>query len=462
MWCNRSATDGTVGVYTNEGASVADGEDVITPPQTGCQEQDGWCTAESGIDASVWFTFTATSAGVNITTCNDGNTVDTQVALYSATDCEDFSTLTFLGGNDDIVGGCDLGSTGFASDLTYCGLTVGQTYWILVDGYNGANGEFAISVSDDVSCPARAQIIHNSAEDVAAVVDIYVNDGLALPGVEFRTATEFIDLPAGEEIEIDIAPGGSTDVSESIYNVAVTLESGATYVIVADGITGLSTGSYDPSPAFGLQIYDMGREAATSATNTDVLVHHGSTDAPTVDVVEVGVGAGIIVDNAAYTDFAGYLELGTLDYQLAIQDENNTTTVATYEAPLSTLGLDGAAITVVASGFLTPAVNNDGPAFGLWVATAAGGELIPLPLVTSVNELEAIDFNMFPNPANDELFINSVEQIESIAIYDTQGRLVFSEANNIQRIDISDLSEGFYSVAVSIGDRVSTERLVKL
>ncbi len=54
----------------------------------------------------------------------------------------------------------------------------------------------------------------------------------------------------------------------------------------------------------------MGREEATDMNNTDVLVFHGSTDAPTVDVVEVGVGAGAIIDNM-YGEFAGYLELGT-------------------------------------------------------------------------------------------------------------------------------------------------------
>jgi len=57
----------------------------------------------------------------------------------------------------------------------------------------------------------------------------------------------------------------------------------------------------------------MGREAATEATNTDVLVHHGSTDAPTVDVFETLVPAGTLVDNAPYGAFAGYLELGTAD-----------------------------------------------------------------------------------------------------------------------------------------------------
>src|SRR5690606_29334051 len=50
-----------------------------------------------------------------------------------------------------------------------------------------------------------------------------------------------------------------------------------------------------------------------------------------------------------------------------------------YAAPLQSLGLNGSAITVVASGFLNPAANQNGEAFGLWVALADGGDLIPLP-----------------------------------------------------------------------------------
>ncbi len=68
----------------------------------------------------------------------------------------------------------------------------------------------------------------------------------------------------------------------------------------------------------------MGREEATDMNNTDVLVFHGSTDAPTVDVVEVGVGAGTIVDDMAYGEYDGYLELGTADYRLANKDETGT------------------------------------------------------------------------------------------------------------------------------------------
>ncbi len=120
------------------------------------------------------------------------------------------------------------------------------------------------------------------------------------------------------------------------------------------------------------------------------LVHHGSTDAPTVDVYETGVGAGMIVDNLMYADFAGYLELGVLDYVLEIRDETGTTTVASYDAPLATLGLDGAAISVIASGFLNPANNSNGPAFGLYVALATGGDLVMLPVHLQTARVQVI------------------------------------------------------------------------
>ncbi len=206
---------------------------------------------------------------------------------------------------------------------------------------------------------ARVQIIHNSPDDIAEEVDVYLNGTLLVDDLAFRTATPFIDAPAGTEIEIDIAPGASEDVAASIANFPLTLVDGATYVVVADGITGLSATEYDPEPPFNLEIYGFAREEAAMMGNTDVLVHHGSTDAPTVDVFESSVPAGTIVDNASYPDFTDYLELGTANYTLEVQDETGTVVVGSYEAPLTTLGLEGAAITVLASGFLNPEDNGD-------------------------------------------------------------------------------------------------------
>lgn len=225
---------------------------------------------------------------------------------------------------------------------------------------------------------ASLQIIHNCADAAASTVDVWLNGDLLLDNVDFRTATPFLPVPAGEALTVDIAPATSMSADESIFEQTFTLADGGKYIIVASGI--VSTTGYSPAPAFQLAVYDMAEEAsADGAGMTDLLVYHGSTDAPMVDVYESGVLNTTAVDDISYGEFAGYLALPTDDYAFQVRDAANSTIVAAYSAPLSTLGLGGAAITVLASGFLDPAQNSNGPAFGLYVALASGGPLVQLP-----------------------------------------------------------------------------------
>lgn len=226
---------------------------------------------------------------------------------------------------------------------------------------------------------ARVQAIHNCADLAAATVDVYLNDVLLIDDFVFRSATPFIDAPATIDFTLSIAPSTSTSVADAIYDQVFNLADGGTYVVVASGI--VSGAGYDPLQPFTLLAYDMGREAAASAGNTDVLVLHGATDAPTVDVFESGILDATAVEDISYGDFSGYLELPTADYTVQVRTADNTAIVATYAAPLQTLGLGDAAITVLASGFLFPGDNSDGPAFGLWAALASGGALVELPLL---------------------------------------------------------------------------------
>lgn len=228
---------------------------------------------------------------------------------------------------------------------------------------------------------ARVQVIHNSADAAASSVDVWLDNTLLLDDFTFRTASPFVDAPAGIPFTVGIAPASSASAAESIYTETFTLTAGATYVIVASGI--VSPTGYDPATPFSLSVFAAGQEAAGTPTNTDVLVFHGCTDAPTVDVFESAVLGATAVDNASYGDFAGYLGLPTADYTIQVRDAAQTTIVATYAAPLATLGLEGAALVVVASGFLNPEVNSQGPGFGLWVALPSGGPLVELPQLSN-------------------------------------------------------------------------------
>lgn len=225
---------------------------------------------------------------------------------------------------------------------------------------------------------SNVQIIHNSADLAAASVDIYVNGDLAIPGLEFRTATPFIPLPTGVDLEIDIVPAG-LPLTSSVFNATLNLDPTKDYIVVASGI--VSDEGYSPATPFGLSIYDMARLEAVESDEVDLLLFHGATDAPAVDVVAVGIGT--VSPGFEYGDFDGYLSVPTDNYTFSIVPTGSQTPVASYSAPLELLGLEGTALTVLASGFLNPAANSNGPAFGLWVASAAGGPLLELPNATA-------------------------------------------------------------------------------
>lgn len=297
---------------------------------------------------------------------------------------------------------------------------------------------------------ARVQVIHNSADLAAQTVDVYLNDVLLLGDFDFRTASEFIDATAGVPLSIEVAPGDSMSSADAIYELTTTLTADETYILVADG--NISAAGYTETENFSIEVYTGGREVANTTGTTNVLVHHGATDAPTVDVNEA-TGPALLVGDISYPQFSPYLELPTADYTINVSTADGSTVIAEYLAPLSTLNLDDLAITVLASGFLDPSANSDGPAFGLWVALPSGGPLVELPTTSlSVDEFGLSDIKLYPNPAKNSLNIALNNALETEAnLYDISGRLVRNstliEANNT--IDVSQLENGVYILELS-------------
>ncbi|MBU2558086.1 MAG: DUF4397 domain-containing protein, partial [Bacteroidetes bacterium] len=260
---------------------------------------------------------------------------------------------------------------------------------------------------------ARVQVIHNSADAAAEVVDVWLNDELLLDNFAFRTASPFIDAPAGEEFTISIQGPESTSAEDPIWSQNYTLAANETYVLVANGI--VSPSGYDPATPFDIYVFDMGREVADNPATSDVLVFHGATDAPAVNIVETATGAGTIFYGVEYGDFAGYISLPPMDFVLELRDENGVNTLAAFEAPLNTLQLDGAALTVIASGFLNPDNNSNGEAFGLYVALAGGGELIALPTYTPTARVQVIHNSADAAAAVVDVWLNDALLLDNFA-----------------------------------------------
>jgi hypothetical protein len=131
----------TTYTFNNAGATVQSGESAIAPPATGAQTNDGW--ASSTLAGTLWYTFVAPASGsvrINATTSLQG--YDGKAAVYKATNCASFATFTMISANDD-----DMVGSNAAPNFTACGLTPGNTYYILFDRVSGA-GNFSLHISE--------------------------------------------------------------------------------------------------------------------------------------------------------------------------------------------------------------------------------------------------------------------------------------------------------------------------
>ena len=268
----------------------------------------------------------------------------------------------------------------YRADLTGAG---GKAIKIMASGLLGGPQTFGLyavfSDGNVVALPlspvARVQLIHNSADPNAALVDIYKNGNLYANDVAFRTAKAFDFVPADVVMNIGIAPASSTSVNDTIKNFSYTFENGKTYVVSVLGIVG------DAATPLTLNINNVARETATLPNKVDVAVLHGATNAPAVDVDAVYV-ANDLIDNLSYGNVTGYLSLDPTVYDLAVRASGDPNVVATFRADLSTLSGDVAY--VFASGLL-----GGTPGFGLFAALA-DGTVIALPLAPAPARVQVV------------------------------------------------------------------------
>ncbi len=328
---------------------------------------------------------------------------------------------------------------------------------------------------------ARLQVIHNAADPAAAEVDIYVNGDLLLNDFAFRDATPFIDVPAGVQLNVGVAPGNSESAEDALAVFPLTLDTDGTYVAMATGVLDPTAFAENPSGnsiGFTVQPLADARERGYWG-RAAVVAFHGATDAPNVDIRRTtrwGRSLKVFGD-LGYGEFSSYRYLRARSYTLQVTPAGDPgTVVAAYQADLSGLG-NGAAV-VFASGFLSPADNNNGAAFGLFAAlpdgtvlalpAAGGSDLLAEEKSDVVAFKAALDQN-YPNPFNPMTTISfSIPRDGrvSLKVYDIRGRMVrnlLEETRGAGRHEVTfdgtGLSSGMYMYQVTSGDFTQTRRM---
>jgi hypothetical protein len=232
---------------------------------------------------------------------------------------------------------------------------------------------------------AYVQVIHNSPDPAAASVDIYVgaasNDAAAIiagaptfAGVAFRAATGFTALPAGDYRVVITAPGGDT----ALLDQEVTLTEGLVAQAIASGVADPSAFPANPDgrdTGLTLLINADARQSAADPGAVNVTAIHGAPDAPTVSV---RAGEATLFGPFAYGDISDVVSAAPGAVVLDVVA--GETIAARFAVDLSPLA--GAAVTVLASGLLSPDQGPEGtPAFGLLAVAADGTSFLLSPIV---------------------------------------------------------------------------------
>jgi hypothetical protein len=284
-------------------------------------------------------------------------------------------------------------------------------------------------------------------------------------------------------LDVGVAPGNSGSVSDTLKNFRVMFATGQTYVAIANGV--LDPTQFAPNPdgldiGFTIFAKDNAREQAHNPNKVDFFVVHGSTDAPTINAI----GLGILLRNVSYGDISNYITVPAWHNWLVVYTPfPNFSLVGVFQANLS--GLEGQSAVVFASGFVTPSANQNGADFGIYAALADGA-VVELPrlfgtdaqqilaqvkesdfdMIASLNTVQVVtEFKLqqnYPNPFNPTTRISfslPSREMVTLKVYDITGREVATLANDMMEVGVYDLTfdaaglpSGMYFYRINAGE----------
>jgi gliding motility-associated-like protein len=238
------------------------------------------CWNPSSLSHSVWFSFVATTADVEISTNFGGTLANTQLAVFSGT-C---GSLTQIGCQENVntAGGL------LHTDVILHGLTVGNTYYLLVDGNGATTGTFGICAQQALPVGPTLPIQDCvGAQTLCTVGDVTVPNGpggvgtspenpscFGAPGERSSNWYTFTVATSGT-LAFTITPTATIDYDFAIYNTSTACPGTE---LVCDwepntgpaGVTGLGCGGVQCEPTLAVvagQTYTIlvDRYTATSA-----------------------------------------------------------------------------------------------------------------------------------------------------------------------------------------------------
>ncbi|MFN0031836.1 MAG: T9SS type A sorting domain-containing protein [Flavobacteriales bacterium] len=448
----------------------------LEPHPTGgnCAALGFWCASDGDATNTVWAYFVAESdVSYEITTCNEEGSFDTQLTVFHATECGDFSTYEMISSNDDMAGGCGV-TNGFASTCFASCLIPGDTYYIQLDGWQGAMGDAHLSVYTYDGDAELAGVVNNvpcpldkGQEANGSIIPYVIGEGLNFT-CEWSGPGNF---ESTDNAIYNLQPG--------VYELTLTTPCGQvleeTYEVFLPEPWNFSATAIGPDcPESGNGNINVSVSGASEPYNYNWTAFNFSSDQQDISNLNYGIYNLNITDNNGCTyQYSTDLQAED-DFQFDLGNDtticNDASLLVFGPAGLEYLWQDGSAnqfYQIVGSEW--PAGTN---ALILTASTEDGCSytdafVFEVEICNNVTELNQLNtFSIAPNPVSEVLTISVQHMVSnaSILVTDATGRRV-SEVpfNNLQNTQIDmNFPAGLYMISLLHDGHISSKRIVKL
>lgn len=448
--------DGTPIEISSVGATSSYSE--IAPTTYGCNTPGAWCETDASV--SVWATFTA-EAGVNykVSSCNDSTNFDTQIAVWVADDCGDWSSFVLMGANDDAS--CGVGNNFSSTCYTSC-MEAGTQVLVQIDGWYGSNGIAQLTVEASEAEPVLGASVHNisCALETEFNPDGYINMYTYYGGLDWNATWTGPFGYTGSGLSIDGLLPGVYNV-EMVSNCTGEMLTGSYTivnpepleldVVVNSSCENGSGGSLDLQITGGTGDMDIDWDGPESFDWDDEDISAAETGWYNVEVID---GSGCSVDMDVEVPFVGItpFSLGT-DFDMCAGDtEFFFGPVGNYnyqwqDGSTGQFYILNTEDEIATTAVVGVSVTND---YGCEATDAVVISIVNCALSTSDIAVEN-EWSISPNPMLNSATLNlsSVSENSLCRVRDGSGRIVKSfKVTDKMQLDVSDMNSGIYLVEI--------------
>jgi hypothetical protein len=207
---------------------------------------------------------------------------------------------------------------------------------------------------------ARVQYIHNMAEPTFGFANVFRNKERVLQNLQYRRGTAYEDFPAGIALQFGIAPNTVQTFGAQVRDTfdLSPLRPSRTYQVFLTGIR--DSARYVPNPdsvnvKVDVLIFEGGLERSPGTDSAAIRVIHGVQDAPSLSFATRR--RGTLSNRLTYKEASSVYNVNAAGIDTVIVRNLETgTIIASFQMDLRG---NNRAVTLLATGFLDPARNNN-------------------------------------------------------------------------------------------------------